>query len=203
MLLNPPRSILARQAGGVAPASEYITTLPPGYTSVGNVVTNAGTDRFAVFGYGPVMSGKKYWEEVRVGGNISNSYNGLIDAVDAAAAYDNATSGTGVHNLGIAWQSSGAIRVEGSIFSGFSTYGATGSDVLMFAYDNTTGNFWEGVNGVWGGGGPASVSGGRVSASFTSARVAVQCRQVNAAWQLNVAAGDLTYSPPAGFSPLI
>jgi hypothetical protein len=202
MLLNPPRSILAGQSGVVAPPSEYISTLPVGYTSSGNVVTNNGTDRYAVFGYGPEMSGKVYWEQVRVAGNVTNSYTGLIDTADAATAYSSAARGSGVHNLGIAWSPNGTLRERGFSYTGFSTFGYLGSDVLMFAYDNATGNFWEGVNGVWGGGGPASVPGGRLTASFTTARVSPQCRQVGVAWQLNVAAADLTYSPPAGFSPL-
>jgi hypothetical protein len=191
-------------------ASGYITTLPTGYTSVNNVVTNvSGPETAFVFGYGPALTDKTYWELNRnnpVSGNATDSYPGLY-AVDAAAAnYDVNLTATGTtHPNGFSWRTIGFVYNNGVLSTGHATWdGLAADEVLMFAYDATAEIVWIGSNGVWQGD-PSTGTGG-FDVSWATALgglcVAIQCNQTGVAFEIKVTTGTLDYTIPTGFAAL-
>lgn len=143
------------------PALIDLTYVPTGYTlSEGNtkfVQDTAGTDtRTWLVAEDPITpgEGRHYWEVAydRTAGGDANGYLGVIqeslvaDAFDAGAnpVFEGAWAYRGSGTLwAYSATSEGAIQLMG----GLPTYGD--GDVVMLAFDASTGGLWIGVNGVW------------------------------------------------------
>ena len=109
----------------------------------------------------PIPStGKAYWEY-----KITAVASSLRINLGAASTTSSITPTVNPSNLANAfalnWQSGFSVTVNGAY-----TYGPTGStnlsvnDVVMIAYDATTGNLWGGLNGTWyNSGNPAAGTG--------------------------------------------
>ena len=195
---------------GLEDTSEYIDSLPTGYISVDGVISNGGANRNRVFAYGPVLAGKRYWELNRGAtspGNAADSFAGLVGADVAAAKFDLDTAGTGLHDAdAFAWSATGFFYTDDVLSTGFTAWdGLADNETLMLAYDADTGEFWEGVNGVWGSD-PASTSGRKDFSAWADLVgglcVAVTCRQTGVSFEIKSKASELEYAVPSGFSPL-
>jgi hypothetical protein len=200
--------IIAVDGGGGGGGGEYLTALPDTYTSVSNVILNSGSNRTRVFAYGPVLTGKRYWEFTRIAGNASDSFVGVVGASVAAAKFNLNTAGTGLHDAdAFGWTSTGFFYTDDVLSTGFSSWnGLATSEVVMLAYDADTGEFWEGVNGVWGSD-PTSTSGRKDFSAWADlvggVCVAVTCRQPSVSFELKTTVGSLSYTLPTGFSTLV
>jgi hypothetical protein len=140
--------------------------------------------------------------------------------INIRAPFTSATPG----NIRPGLMSSGASSTAGS-YPGSSAYGAsyngssytngftvanapTGIDVstggvIQFAVDFTAGNVWIGKNNVWGSGNPAAGTSpwltftpGTVGALFP----AIGTFNLNGNYTIQGTAGDVSYSPPSGFT---
>lgn len=194
----------------VVVAGEYITTLATGYASVGNIIENvSATSSPSLFGYGPKLSGKVYWELDRGAtspGNATDSYPGVYSVDEAADNYDVSTTGTGtVHPSGLGRRTIGFVYNNGSLSTGHDTWnGLADNEVLMFAYDEVAEKLWIGTNGVWQDDPSAGTGGFDVSWSTAIGGlcVAINCRQVGVSFELKTKSVDLDYTIPTGFSAL-
>lgn len=191
--------------------SDYLSYVPVGYTSTSNVVTNGGSNRPYFFAFGPVLTGKKYWEFDRgnpYAGNATDSYLGIYGADAALANYSVNLANTGLpaSDDGFGWRADGNVYNDSTLTTGHITFnGNLNDERMMFAYDATAEKIWIGVNGTWQGDPSAGTGGFSVSHWASAAggvRVGLCCRQAGVAFEIKVTSGTLDYTIPTGFSAL-
>ena len=100
----------------------------------------------------PSVTGKVYWEvafQATQTGSV-NGYNAvqLVSILDSAFEGYDAGDNPGQANGSIAYRGNGEVWADSNrISTSPSTYGD--GDVLMFAFEPSTGGMWVGKNGVW------------------------------------------------------
>jgi len=101
----------------------------------------AGTGMFAVSSQNLALG--EYWE-IEPRGAVAGMSVG-ITKVSNLGNYNEATTGMGA--AGVEWFSDGSLTADGVAQTATISY--VEGDRLMLAYDNATGEFWCGKNGVW------------------------------------------------------
>lgn len=139
-------------------------------------------------------SNKKYWEiAANTLGNSTDCYVGIALSSTALNDFSN-------HHL---WLPDGTEYETGGTAGGApGTYAA--GDLLMFAFDGTSGKYWVGKNGTWlHSGDPAAGTTPTFTMTTSGTYKAILRRNNNSGVNfIYTIAATLTYSPPSGFSAL-
>jgi hypothetical protein len=155
----------------------------------------------------PIPStGKAYWEY-----KITAVASSLRINLGAASTTSSITPTVNPSNIpdafALNWASGFSVTVNGSY-----TYGPTGStnlsvnDVVMIAYDATTGNLWGGLNGTWYNSGNPAAGTGSIT-TMTAGLNWLPYAYLNTsgganATDVNFGQQPFTYTPPTGFVAL-
>lgn len=191
--------------------------VPTQYGLSGKTVTNndaLAQIRLYASGAKPIK-GKRYFEaNLTFGGGSGSGDIGIVDDVGRQGglltATGNISDSTGA--TGSTGTTSGiVVSLSGTGYTisatGLGSGGIVGlatpneANILMVAYDADTGEFWFGVNGTWNGDPSAGTSPTRTLVIPTP-YVAINAENPGATGTLYTASGELTYTPPTGFTPL-
>lgn len=162
-----------------------------------SIVNNGGKRSTMCF---PANIGKWYWETKLYGGSPSANFPIPGIYVSGAGTYY-----PGLNGGSLGYFQGGDIYYNGSIVA---SPGATANgDVVMFAYDATTGKIWVGKNGTWlGSGSPNPATGTSPITTMTTGLEMVAGAYLNgsASGTININFGQIpfSYTVPAGFVAL-
>ena len=145
-----------------------------------------------------------YWEveitETRGSEADMDGYVGIVEEAWAEASWESNANPIGQGCLG--YRGNGSIGGNGStqLVSGLAPYGRLG-DILMFAFDPNTREFWVGLNGVWEAD-PETDPGLETVDSSGPWMASIQGRHRDDGFRLRSRPQDFSYISPFGFVPL-
>jgi hypothetical protein len=186
------------------PTNNYCTLNPldVGTTNMalsnGNLdFTKSGTNFGPARGTLAVTTGKWYFEMLSNNTNlrqvgVSNDFN------IRASSGDTSVSSTG--GIGAAWDSRGYLYQTGAAPSYSFTY--TTNDIVMVAFDASSGKIWFGKNGTWNSGDPAAGTSPAFTASGYSYLTPFVNGEGGGSGTLNFGQRAFSYTPPSGFKAL-
>jgi hypothetical protein len=166
--------------------------------SNGNLTfTKAGANFSPIRGTLAVISGKYYFEMTantsaltQIG--VCNDYNIRQNGGD------NSIQNTG--GIGAAWDSRGFLFQAGT--SSSYAYTFTTNDVVMVAFDASSGKVWFGKNGTWNTGNPATDTSPAVTASGYNYLTPYGNGESGGSGSTNFGQRPFAYTPPTGFVAL-
>lgn len=192
------------------PTNNYCVLNPLSKSVSGGSVKNAnmtwnsggGGAAFYVVQSTFVLSGKCYWECV-VPTTLTYHRPGIMRADQSppssgASYYIGAA--TPVNSVGY-YSGDGDIYINGAAVVAGATPSA--GDIIQFAFDAATGEFWVGRNGTWlNSGDPAAGTGEVTTVSLSYSWVAAMCDASTQDNEVNFGQRAFSYTPPTGFKAL-
>jgi hypothetical protein len=121
-------------------------TYSQGNLTVINTASTTHSDFMGTMGMAP-NTGKYYWEVTTQGDSNTRNGTGIGTAASMSSASNAWGFISGQAGLYVGGGASVYFENQGTL-NVFTAAWATGN-VIMYAYDSTTGNFWAGQNGVW------------------------------------------------------
>jgi len=159
--------------------------------------TKSGANFSPIRGTIAVTSGKYYFEMTanttaltQIG--VSNDYN-----INQSSG-NNSISSTG--GIGAAWDSRGYLYQAGSAPAYAYTF--TTNDVVMVAFDASTGKIWFGKNGTWNTGDPAAGTSPALTASGYNYLTPFANGESGGGGSVTFGQRPFSYTPPTGFIAL-
>jgi len=179
--------------------------LNPIDTGTSNMAASEANMKFLKSGvnFGPirgtfgVSSGKWYFEMVAGGGGIKQA--GVSNDYDIKQlSGDNTPANTG--GIGAVWDNRGYLYRTGGSDSYAFTY--TTNDVVMVAYDFSSGKVWFGKNGTWNTGDPAAGTSPAFTVSGPTVLLPFLNGESGGTGVVNFGQRAFAYTPPSGFKAL-
>lgn len=195
-------SILAGLGGGGSAATQYLDPLqsPPHYTLTDNnilVTTGPVSNAFVPAAF--PCAGRAYFEvelvDAGADGEIGIAYANNVDHFPSG--------GDPMHYPnGITWQAADNLIANGTSHGGIGSGAWVTGDILMCAFNHTTGRIYFGRNGVW------DVDPTNPDLSTWSVTIkggeyyfCAGPHTVGSSWNVRFEAADMTYPAPVGYLP--
>jgi hypothetical protein len=183
----------------VATSNQLDTTINPEdytYSNLNKTIKNkSGTTNQSALSVSSVSTGKIYWE-VTVDATAGSSAAGIAGTGLNTATFPGGQAQGAEATNGVFWTNN--VNTSGPTF-------ATGTR-LAFAFDCATKTLWigtisAGVIAWFGGGNPATATGGKSCSTLTAPfRALVVAAALNDQMTVCLSAADQTATPPSGFS---